>query len=224
MAIAIPLAKQYGMNKALEIAYERLGINAPQNTDMDIFTGGGINQAFSPSSLGNMAKRGALNLGIRSLGSKGVGALGALGPLALVGGIAFLGNKYRKQLTGYDTQAAYETAREERIANKRLDRITDRIVGGKNFGNYEKALLNSGAGAVEIDGEIYSGPDYQGETQSNDKSKDKSKGGIGTALFGQSFHGDGNGGGGGGGASPGSAGPGGSDEMGSFRRGGIANL
>ena len=217
MAIAIPLAKQYGMNKALEIAYERLGINAPQNTDMDIFTGGGINQAFSPSSLGNMAKRAGLNFGLRSLGSKGVGALGALGPLALVGGIAFLGNKYRKQLTGYDTQAAYEAAREERIANKRLDRITDKIVGGKNFGNYEKALLNSGAGAVEIDGEIYSGPDYQGETKSKSKSKNSYQGPTG-----QDIHGGG--GGGGGGASPGSAGPGGSDEMGSFRRGGIANL
>ncbi len=222
MAIAIPLAKQYGMNKALEIAYERLGIVEP-NQQFNILTGGGINQAFAPGSLTNMAKRAGLNLGIRSLASKGTGALSALGPLALVGGIAFLGNKFRKQLTGYDTQAAYEAAREERIANKRLDRITDRIVGGKNYGNYEEALLDSGAGAVEIDGEIYSGPDYQGETKSNDKSKDKSKGGIGTASFGQSFHGGG-GGGGGGGASPGSAGPGGSDEMGSFRRGGIANL
>ncbi len=88
------------------------------------------------------------------------GALGALGPLAVMGGIAFLGNKFRKQLTGYDTQAAYETAREERIANKRLDRITDRIVGGKNFGNYEKALLDSGAGAVKIDDVVMHGADY----------------------------------------------------------------
>jgi len=159
MAIALPLAKQYGMNKALEIAYERLGINAPQN--IDILTGGGINQAFSPSSLGNMAKRAGLNLGIRSLAGKGVGALG---PLALIGGIAFLGNKYRKQLTGYDTQAAYEAAREQRRADKRLDRITDRIIGGKNYGNYEDALKKSGAGAVEIDGTIYSGADYQGDS------------------------------------------------------------
>ena len=79
MAIAIPLAKQYGMNKALEIAYERLGIEAPQNTGIDILTGGGINQAFSPANLTNMVKRGALNLGIRSLAPKATGALGALG-------------------------------------------------------------------------------------------------------------------------------------------------
>ena len=216
MAIAIPLAKQYGMNKALEIAYERLGIVEP-NQQFNILTGGGINQAFSPSSLGNMAKRAGLNFGLRSLASKGVGALGALGPLALVGGIAFLGNKYRKQLTGYDTQAAYEAAREERIANKRLDRITDRIVGEKNYGNYEEALLDSGAGAVEIDGTIYSGPDYQGETKSKSKSKSSYQGPTGRDIHG-------GGGGDGGGASPGSAGPGGSDEMGSFRRGGIANL
>ena len=36
MAIAIPLAKQYGMNKALEIAYERLGIAAPKQSTIDI--------------------------------------------------------------------------------------------------------------------------------------------------------------------------------------------
>ena len=98
MAIAIPLAKTYGMNKAIDIAYERLGIEPP-DTEMDVFTGGGINQAFSPSNLANIAKRGAVNLGIRSLANKGIGALGALGPLGIIGGIALLGNKYRKQLT-----------------------------------------------------------------------------------------------------------------------------
>ena len=215
MAIAMPLAKQYGMNKALEIAYEKLGIAPPKNTNIDIFTGGGINQAFAPSNLTNMFKRGALNLGIRSLGNKGVAALGALGPFALIGGLAFLGNKYRKQLTGYDTQQAYEDARTERIANKRLDRITDRIIDGKNYGNYEEALLDSGAGAVDIDGTIYSGADYQGESKSKSKGKSSYQGPTG-----QDIHG----GNGGGGASPGSKGPGGSDEMGSFKRGGIANL
>ena len=59
--------------------------------------------------------------------------------------LAMFANKYRKQLTGYDTQAAYEAAREERIANKRLDKITDRMISGKNYGNYEDALLDSGA-------------------------------------------------------------------------------
>mgnify|MGYP003324213476 FL=1 len=68
MAIAIPLAKQYGMNKALEIAYEKLGIAAPENTTgIDILTGGGINQAFSPGSLTNMFKRAGLRLGANTL-------------------------------------------------------------------------------------------------------------------------------------------------------------
>ena len=193
MAIAIPLAKQYGMNKALEIAYEKLGIAAPENTtEIDILTGGGINQAFSPGSLTNMFKRAGLRLGANTL-MKGAGS--SLLPFAGIAGLAMLGNKYRKQLTGYDTQSAYEAARDQRIANKRLDKITDRITSGKDYGNYENALLNSGAGAVEIDGTIYSGPDYQGDDNNNNNgstgstgSKDNSKGGMGTASFGQSFH------------------------------------
>ena len=165
MAIAIPLAKQYGMNKALEIAYEKLGIAAPENTtEIDILTGGGINQAFSPGSLTNMFKRAGLRLGANTL-MKGAGS--SLLPFAGITGLAMLGNKYRKQLTGYDTQSAYEAARDQRIADKRLDRITDRMTSGKDYGNYEEALLDSGAGAVEIDGTIYSGPDYQGGDNNN---------------------------------------------------------
>jgi len=195
MAIAIPLAKQYGMNKALEIAYEKLGIAAPENTAIDVLTGGGINQAFSPGSLTNMFKRAGLRLGANTL-MKGVGS--SLLPFAGITGLAMLGNKYRKQLTGYDTQSAYEAARDQRIADKRLDKITDRITSGKDYGNYEEALLDSSAGAVEIDGTIYSGPDYQGGDNNNNNgstdspgstgSKDNSKGGMGTASFGQSFH------------------------------------
>lgn len=168
MAIAIPLAKQYGMNKALEIAYEKLGIAAPENTtEIDILTGGGINQAFSPGSLTNMFKRAGLRLGANTL-MKGAGS--SLLPFAGITGLAMLGNKYRKQLTGYDTQSAYEAARDQRIADKRLDKITDRITSGKDYGNYEEALLDSGAGAVEIDGTIYSGPDYQGGDNNNNNS------------------------------------------------------
>ena len=194
MAIAIPLAKQYGMNKALEIAYEKLGIAAPENTAIDVLTGGGINQAFSPGSLTNMFKRAGVRLGANTL-MKGAGS--SLLPFAGIAGLAMLGNKYRKQLTGYDTQSAYEAARDQRIADKRLDRITDRMTSGKDYGNYEDALLDSGAGAVEIDGTIYSGPDYQGGDNNNNGStgstgsksgKDNSKGGMGTASFGQSFH------------------------------------
>jgi len=196
MAIAIPLAKQYGMNKALEIAYEKLGIAAPENTtEIDILTGGGINQAFSPGNLTNMFKRAGVRLGANTL-MKGAGS--SLLPFAGIAGLAMLGNKYRKQLTGYDTQSAYEAARDQRIADKRLDKITDRITSGKDYGNYEDALLDSGAGAVEIDGTIYSGPDYQGGDNNNNNGstgstgsksgKDNSKGGMGTASFGQSFH------------------------------------
>jgi hypothetical protein len=158
MAIAIPLAKQYGMNKALEIAYEKLGIAAPKNTtEIDILTGGGINQAFSPGSLTNMFKRAGLRLGANTL-MKGAGS--SLLPFAGIAGLAMLGNKYRKQLTGYDTQSAYEAARDQRIADKRLDYITDRMINNKKTANYEEALLDSGAGAIDVDGVIMSGSDY----------------------------------------------------------------
>ena len=152
-----------------------------------------------------MAKRGAINLGLRSLFSSAPKALTALGPLAAVSGLALLGNKFRKQLTGYDTQAAYEAARDERRANKRLEKITDRIIEGKNYGNYEEALLDSGAGAVDIDGTIYSGPDYQGESKSKSKSKSSYQGPTG-----QDIHGGGGGGSSSSSASPGSQGPSGS--------------
>ena len=212
MAIAIPLAKQYGMNKALEIAYEKLGIAAPENTAIDVLTGGGINQAFAPGNLMNMLKRQGVRLGANTL-MKGAGS--SLLPFAGITGLAMLGNKYRKQLTGYDTQAAYEAARDQRIADKRLNRITDRMTSGKDYGNYEDALLDSSAGAVKIDDVIMSGADYFPEppkkktyTQPNihsDNNNDNGSGGNPTG-------------------SPGSKGPGGSDEVGSFRRGGIASL
>ena len=224
MAIAAPLARTYGINKAIEIAYEKLGLNSPTQTEVDVLTGGGINQAFAPGNLVNMAKRGAVNLGIRSVAGKG---LGVLGPLGLVAGLAFLGNKYRKQLTGYDTQAAYEAARDQRRADKRLDKITDRIIGGKNYGNYKEALLDSGAGAVDIDGTIYSGPDYQGESKSKSKSKSSYQGPTGKDIHG--------GGGGSGGAGGGKSGGFSSAERGAslhgakgglarYYRGGIATL
>ena len=195
MAIAIPLARQYGMNKALEIAYERLGIAAPKQSAIDVLTGGGINQAFSPGSLTNMFKRGALRMGANTL-MKGVGS--PFLPFAGITGLAMLGNKYRKQLTGYDTQSAYEAAKEKRIADKRLDRITNRMLDDKAYGNYEEALLDSGAGAVEIDNTVYSGADWQGDTNNKSSSKSSSR---------SSRH---------------TSGPGGLHS--NFRRGGIAGL
>ena len=157
MAIAIPLAKQYGMNKALEIAYEKLGIASPEQSEIDVFTGGGINQAFSPGNLINMFKRAGVRLGANTLMSN---MPSGILPMLGFTGAATLANKYRKQLTGYDTQSAYDEARDRRVANKRLDNITNRMNSGKDYANYEDALLDSDAGAVEIDGTIYSGPDY----------------------------------------------------------------
>ena len=61
--------------------------------------------------------------GIKSLISGG-----AIAPLTLGAGAIYLLNKNRKKLTGYDTQSAYEAARDQRIADKRLDKITDRII------------------------------------------------------------------------------------------------
>ena len=37
MAIAAPLARTYGINKAIEIAYEQLGITPPQTDPIDIY-------------------------------------------------------------------------------------------------------------------------------------------------------------------------------------------
>jgi len=157
MAIALPLLKQYTMKEALEIAYERLGIAAPEQSKIDVFTGGGINQAFSPGNLTNMFKRAGVRLGANTLMSN---LPSGILPMLGFTGVASLANKYRKQLTGYDTQAAYDAARDRRVANKRLDNIINRMNSGKDYANYEDALLDSDAGAVEIDGTIYSGPDY----------------------------------------------------------------
>ena len=154
MAIALPLAKQYGMNKALEIAYERLGIASPEEQNPLIF---GMNQPFAAGNITDSIKRSLLRKGVGTVfNSMPSGALPILG----LTGVATLANKYRKQLTGYDTQAAYEAARQERIANKRLDNITDRMLSGKDYANYEDALLDSGAGAVKIDDSITYGTDY----------------------------------------------------------------
>ena len=89
MAIAAPLARTYGINKAIEIAYGKLGLDVPTQSEIDALTGGGINQAFAPTSLANTFKRGALNLGIRSL-AKSI----PTGPLAALGITAFIGNKF----------------------------------------------------------------------------------------------------------------------------------
>ena len=89
MSIAAPLARTYGIEKAIEIAYEKLGLNVPTQTEIDVLTGGGISSAFSPSAVGNAFKRAAVNFGIKSLANKVPS-----GPLAAMGIAAFIGNKF----------------------------------------------------------------------------------------------------------------------------------
>ncbi len=146
------LALQYGNGRLTEAgiawAMEKLGMD--QSNQNPEFTygmplSGKLN--FSPLK---MLKRAGIKAAISG---------GGLPLLAGAGAIYFL-NKNRKRFTGYDTQKGWEDARTERRANKRLDKITDRIINNKNYGNYETALLDSGAGAVKIDDVIMSGADY----------------------------------------------------------------
>ena len=154
MSIALRYGKGKLTNIGLDYAAKLLGIDQqPQNPKYTYgmpFTDGNI--SLNPI---NMLKRSALNTGVKSLISGGAAA-----PLALGAGAIYFLNKNREKFTGYKTQAAYEAAREKRIADKRLDKITDRIVGGKNYGNYEDAILDSGAGAVKIDDVVMHGADY----------------------------------------------------------------
>ena len=154
MSIALRYGKGKLTNMGLDYAAKLLGIDQqPQNPKYTYgmpFTDGNI--SLNPI---NMLKRSALNTGVKSIFSGS-----AVAPLALGAGAIYFLNKNRKKLTGYDTQQAYEDAKAERIANKRLDRITDRIVNDKNYGNYEDAILGSGAGAVKIDDVVMHGTDY----------------------------------------------------------------
>ena len=170
MDLVYQLALQFGKGKLTEAAISKamqvLGISSPSGLDKQVsdLTGGGISglaSSFSPFNMGNMFKRGAINMAGRALtGGLGSSGLGVLAPLALGAGVIGLLNKNREKLTGYKTQQAYEDARNQRRADKRLDKITDRMVAGKNYGNYEKALLDSGAGAVKIDDTITYSSDY----------------------------------------------------------------
>ena len=150
-ALLESLAMRYGMEKAIQL----LGIDKQtQNPKYAISMGG------NTLDIGNMAKRGLLNRGINAITSGSSGILSTVGPLALGAGAIYFLNKNREKLTGYKTQQAYEDARDQRRADNRLDYITDRMTSGKNYGNYEDALLDSGAGAVKIDDVIMSGSDY----------------------------------------------------------------
>jgi len=189
MSIALRYGKGKLTNMGLNYAAKLLGIDQQQQNPKYTFGMPFTNQSIDPI---NMLKRSALNTGVKSLISGS-----ALAPLTLGAGAIYFLNKNRKQLTGYDTQSAYEAARDQRIADKRLDKITDRIIDGKDYGNYEDALLDSSAGAVKIDDVVMHGADYQGDNNNDGSngstgstgSKDNSKGGLGSAGFGGMFHG-----------------------------------
>ena len=155
-SLLMSIALRYGKGKLTEMglnyAAKLLGIDQQEQNPKYTFGMPFTNQSIDPI---NMLKRSALNTGVKSLISGS-----AIAPLALGAGAIYFLNKNRKKFTGYDTQQAYEDARTERIANKRLDKITDRIAGGKNYGNYEEALLDSGAGAVKIDDKVMYQTDY----------------------------------------------------------------
>ena len=152
MAIAAPLAREYGINKAIEMAYEQLGIT-PQKTDpLDIYTGGGIFAGLNPVNIGNVFKRGAVNLGIRSLLSSV-----PVGPLALMGGAAFLGNKFnplnpnaRNYSPNLKGQIGYLSGKEQMIGRNPNTGLMvygpGSVLAGQNVmsiagtNNYQKAL------------------------------------------------------------------------------------
>ena len=164
-ALLQSLATKYGF----EYAAKLLGLD--QQTQNPKYA---ISMGDTTLDVGNMAKRGLLNRSINAITSGSSGILSTVGPLALGAGAIYFLNKNREKLTGYKTQQAYEDARDQRRADNRLDYITDRMTSGKNYGNYEDALLESGAGAVKIDDVVYSGPDYQGakNTMTSNQSYD----------------------------------------------------
>ena len=165
-ALLQSLAMKYGMEKAIQL----LGIDQQaQNPKYAISMGG------NTLDVGNMGKRALLNRGVSAITGSGSGGgiLSTLGPLALGAGAIYFLNKNREKLTGYKTQQAYEDARNQRRADGRLGKITDRMTSGKDYGNYEEALLDSGAGAVKIDDVIYSGPEYPGGNDNSDNTSNQ---------------------------------------------------
>ena len=142
------------------VAKKLLGIDKQQGNPKYTF-----GMPFTGGKLQINPMRMIANQGIKSLmgGGKMGGMLSVAAPLALGAGAIYLLNKNREKLTGYKTQQAYEDARNQRRADSRLDKITNRIVAGKNYGNYERALLDSGAGAVNVNDKVMYSSDYFAE-------------------------------------------------------------
>ena len=155
-ALLQSLATKYGFDYAAKL----LGLD--QQSQNPKYTFG---MPFTNNKVGINPMRMIANQGIKSLmgGGKMGGMLSVAAPLALGAGAIYLLNKNREKLTGYKTQQAYEDARNQRRADNRLDKITDRIIAGKNYGNYERALLDSGAGAINVNDKIMYSSDYFAE-------------------------------------------------------------
>ena len=58
MAIAAPLARLYGINIAIEIAYEKLGLDIPSQTELDVLTPKGDTKGI----VGGLVTKGILNV------------------------------------------------------------------------------------------------------------------------------------------------------------------
>ena len=90
-----------------------------------------INNLADPKNLKTTAGK---NLVQRLLGKNFASGLAkGILPIAAITGGAVLANKYRKQLTGYDTQREYEEARDLRILETRRADILQRKEEGKSY-------------------------------------------------------------------------------------------
>jgi hypothetical protein len=226
-ALLIEYAKTYGMEKAMEM----LGLDQQSQNPKYAISFGGKN-----FDLKNMVAR----TGINSLMGGNLSSI--LGPAALFGGAFMLGRAFdpmrpgsrnyspnlRGQLDylsgldgmlgrnessglmqyGKNVASMFGSNNYQTALDNKISYFENRIKQGKPISekNYEKALKEKA-------------DFFEHRADVRDKAKTRSTGSY-SAPTGKDIHG----GGGNTGGSPGSKGPGGSDEMGSFRRGGIASL
>ena len=234
-ALLQSLAMKYGMDKAIQL----LGLDKQtQNPKYAISMGG------TTLDVGNMAKRGLLNRGINAITSGGM-----LGPGLLLGGalgLGYLTNPLREGSFNYNPelqgQIDYASGKGYIDRNNSMNALRynkNSVLSGQN--------VVSGFGTNDYGKQLQKYRDKYADTMSKERLEKldreiqdqitddfdktdafmetiKPKTPVYTPSPADNGGGGGTGSAGRGGASPGSAGPGGSDEMGSFRRGGIASL
>ena len=234
-ALLQSLAMKYGMDKAIQL----LGIDEQtQNPKYAINMGG------NTLDIGNMAKKGLLNRSINAITSGGM-----LGPGLLLGGalgLGYLTNPLREGSFNYNPelqgQIDYASGKGYIDRNNSMNALRynkNSILSGQN--------VISGFGTNDYGKQLQKYRDKYADTMSKERLEKldreiqdqitddfdktdafmetiKPKTPVYTPSPADNGGGGGTGSAGRGGASPGSAGPGGSDEMGSFRRGGIASL